>query len=223
MDAAEERVTVLFLSFVSGKWRKIITPIAAIAVLSAFLFFPKGQADENTFVMSDQNPFPEVIEEERVEVVENSIPIASVPIVIDVKGAVRHPGVYSMKDGDRLIDAINAAGGYLPTADSRMLNHAMKLADEFVIYVPIEGEEVLDITFTPLIGTNASQDDGKVNINTADEKVLMTIPGIGPSKAAAIIQYRTDQGPFKSPESLMEVSGIGQKTFEKLESQITVN
>jgi competence protein ComEA len=223
MDAAEERVTVLFLSFVSGKWRKIITPIAAIAVLSAFLFFPKGQADENTFVMSDQNPFPEVIEEERVEVVENSIPIAPVPVVIDVKGAVRHPGVYSMKDGDRLIDAINAAGGYLPNADSRMLNHAMKLADEFVIYVPIEGEEVLDISFTPLIGTNASQDDGKVNINTADEKELMTIPGVGPSKAAAIIQYRTDQGPFKSPESLMEVSGIGQKTFEKLESQITVN
>jgi competence protein ComEA len=223
MDAAKERVTVLFLSFVSGKWRKIITPIAAIAVLSAFLFFPKGQADENTFVMSDQNPFPEVIEEERVEVVENSIPIAPVPVVIDVKGAVRHPGVYSMKDGDRLIDAINAAGGYLPNADSRMLNHAMKLADEFVIYVPIEGEEVLDISFTPLIGTNASQDDGKVNINTADEKELMTIPGVGPSKAAAIIQYRTDQGSFKSPESLMEVSGIGQKTFEKLESQITVN
>ncbi len=223
MDAAEERVTVLFLSFVSGKWRKIITPIAAIAVLSAFLFFPKGQADENTFVMSDQNPFPDVIEEERVEVVENSIPIAPVSVVIDVKGAVRHPGVYSMQDGDRLIDAINAAGGYLPNADSRMLNHAMKLADEFVIYVPIEGEEVLDISFTPIVGTNASQDDGKVIINTADEKELMTIPGVGPSKAAAIIQYRTDHGPFKSPESLMEVSGIGQKTFEKLESQITVN
>lgn len=56
-----------------------------------------------------------------------------------------------------------------------------------------------------------------------DEKELMTIPGVGPSKAAAIVQYRTDHGDFKSPESLMEVSGIGQKTFEKLESQITVN
>ncbi len=62
-----------------------------------------------------------------------------------MKGAVRHPGVYSMQEGDRLIDAINAAGGYLPDADSRMLNHAMKLADEFVIYVPIEGEESSDI------------------------------------------------------------------------------
>lgn len=223
MDAAEERVTVLFLSFVSGKWRKIITPIAAIAVISAFLFFPKGQADDNTFVMSDPNPFPELMEEKIEEESVNSVQIAPASIVVDVKGAVRHPGVYAMQDGDRLIDAINAAGGYLPNADSRMLNHAMKLADEFVVYVPIEGEEVLDVSFTPISGTSAPQDDGKVNINTADEKELMTIPGIGPSKAAVIVQYRTDHGNFKSPESLMEVTGIGQKTFEKLESQITVN
>ena len=79
MDAAEERVTVLFLSFVSGKWRKIITPIAAIAVISAFLFFPKGQADDNTFVMSDQNPFPELIEEKIEEEIVNSVQIAPAP------------------------------------------------------------------------------------------------------------------------------------------------
>ena len=145
--------------------------------------------------MSEQNPFPELIEEELEEEIEMTVQIAPVPIVVDVKGAVRHPGVYSMQEGDRLIDAINAAGGYLPDADSRMLNHAMKLADEFVIYVPIEGEEVTRYrTFTPITGTSAQQDDGKVNINTADEKELMTIPGIGPSKAAAIIQYRTDHG-----------------------------
>ncbi|HJF33679.1 MAG TPA: helix-hairpin-helix domain-containing protein [Sporosarcina psychrophila] len=216
-------MNVLFRSFVSAKWRKILTPIAAIAVLSAFLFFPKGQTDNNTFVMSEQNPFPELIEEDSVEEVEDSIQLAPALIVVDVKGAVRHPGVYSMQDGDRLIDAINAAGGYLPQADSRMLNHAMKLTDEFVIYAPVEGEEMLDILSTTISGTSAPKDDGKVNINTADEKELMTIPGVGPSKAAAIIQYRMDKGSFKSPESLMEVSGIGQKTFEKLESQITVN
>ncbi|WP_218843182.1 helix-hairpin-helix domain-containing protein [Sporosarcina sp. JAI121] len=222
MDASEERVIVLFLSFVSGKWRKIITPIAAIAVLSALLFFPKGQADNTSFVMSEQPPFPELIEEDSEELVENSIQPDPVIVVVDVKGAVRHPGVYSMHDGDRLIDAINAAGGYLPNADSRMLNHAMKLVDEFVIYVPVEGEEAVDISTVQMNGTSSQQDDGKININTADEIELMTIPGIGPSKAAAIIQYRTDQGPFQSPEILMEVSGIGQKTFEKLESQIKV-
>jgi competence protein ComEA len=225
LDATEERVNVLFLSFVSGKWRKIITPIAAIAVISAFLFFPKGQADNTAFVMSDQNPYPELTQEsnEKVEVVETSSPITSVIVVVDVKGAVRNPGVYALQDGDRLIDAINAAGGYLPNADSRMLNHAMKLVDENVIYVPVEGEEPIDIPVVTTPQISAQQGDGKININTADEKDLMTIPGIGPSKAAAIIQYRTDHGLFQSPEALMEVSGIGQKTFEKLESQVTVN
>ena len=64
-------------------------------------------------------------------------------------------------------------------------------------------------------------DDGKVNINTADAEKLMTIPGIGPSKASAIIQYREEHGPFNSADAIMEVSGIGQKTFERLESFIT--
>lgn len=219
----KKRVNVLFLSFVSSKWRKIITPIAAIAVISAVLFLPKGQADNNTFVMSEQNPFPELIEEPIEEVVETTEPIVSVAIVVDVKGAILHPGVYSMRPEDRLIDAIQAAGGYLPNADSRMLNHAMKLVDEMVIYVPVEGEELTQLLTLPMIGTATQQDDGKVNINTADTAQLMTMPGIGPSKAAAIIQYREEHGLFKMPESLMDVSGIGQKTFEKLASVVTVD
>ena len=223
MDATEERVTVLFLSFVSSKWRKIITPIAAIAVISAVLFLPKGQADNHAFVMSEQNPFPELIKLPSEEVIETTETIVSVPIVVDVKGAVLHPGVYSMQLEDRMIDAIHAAGGYLPTADSRMLNHAMKLVDEMVIYVPVEGEQPVELASSSMMGTTAQQDDGKININTADAQQLMTIPGIGPSKAAAIIQYREDHGLFKMPESLMDVSGIGQKTFEKLASQITVD
>ncbi|MFJ7933593.1 helix-hairpin-helix domain-containing protein [Sporosarcina sp. NPDC096371] len=223
MDAAEGRVNVLFLSFVSNKWRKIITPIAAIAVISALLFLPKGQADNTTFVMSEQNPFPEVSEEQSEEPRETTDPIATATIVVDVKGAVLHPGVYSMHPGERLIDAIHAAGGYLPTADSRMLNHAAKLVDEWVIYVPVEGEEPIEASSPLVMGSTTHQDDGKVNINTADIQQLMTIPGIGPSKAAAIIQYREEHGLFKLPESLMEVSGIGQKTFDKLASQITVD
>ncbi|WP_232843431.1 helix-hairpin-helix domain-containing protein [Sporosarcina beigongshangi] len=223
MDASEERVNALFLSFVSSKWRKIITPIAAIAVISALLFLPKGQADNNSFVMSEQNPFPELIEqpsEEEIETIEAVVPVV---IIVDVKGAVLYPGVYSMQQEDRVIDAIRAAGGYLPNADSRLLNHAMKVVDELVIYVPVEGEEPLNHATSPLIGTVAPQDDGKININTADAEQLMTIPGIGPSKAAAIIQYREEQGLFKMPESLMDVSGIGQKTFEKLAPLVTVN
>lgn len=221
-----ERVGKLFLSIVSRKWRKIITPIAAIAVLSAILFFPRGQADGQLTVASGQSPIIDVIQEQQQEEQQiESIEVSPMTIMVDIQGAVKFPGVYSLMEGDRLVDAIHAAGGYLDDADSRMLNHAMKLPDEFFIYVPREGEEV-DFsgpsgTFHPEHG-GSSEDDGKVNINTADVQELMTIPGIGPSKAAAIIQYREEHGAFASLEAIMEVSGIGQKTFEKLESFITV-
>ncbi|MCM3710830.1 helix-hairpin-helix domain-containing protein [Sporosarcina luteola] len=220
-----ERVGKLFLSIVSGKWRKIITPIAAIAVLSAFLFFPRGQAGSQLTVEGGQSPIIDVIQEQlQEEQLIERIEAAVVTIMVDIQGAVKYPGVYSLMEGDRLIDAIHAAGGYLADADSRMLNHAMKLPDEFFIYVPREGEEVDFSTpsgsFPPQQGGGV-KDDGKVNINTADVQELMTIPGIGPSKAAAILQYREEHGPFISPEAIMEVSGIGQKTFEKLESFIT--
>ncbi|WP_248508970.1 helix-hairpin-helix domain-containing protein [Sporosarcina sp. NCCP-2222] len=145
------------------------------------------------------------------------------PVMVDVKGAVRYPGVYSLTDESRLIDAIEAAGGYLQDADSRLLNHAMKLKDELVIYVPAIGEMVDSFSAELLVMEAAgSEDFGTVNINTATEQELMTIPGIGPSKAAAILQYREEQGSFPTKDSLMKVSGIGLKTFEKLESFISV-
>lgn len=219
-----ERVGKLFLSIVSGKWRKIITPIAAIAVLSAILFFPRGQAGSQLTVEGGQSPIIDIIQEQlQEEQPIERIEAAEVTILVDIQGAVKYPGVYSLMEGDRLIDAIHAAGGYLEHADSRMLNHAMKLPDEFFIYVPREGEEVdfsgPSASFPPQQGGGV-KDDGKVNINTADVQELMTIPGIGPSKAAAILQYREEHGPFSSPDAIMEVSGIGQKTFEKLESFI---
>lgn len=219
MDAAKERVILLFLSFVSDNWRKLLFPIIAIAVVAVFLLIPRGQANN-----SEQNLFPEL-----TEVVENPIeeieehPDTPAILIVDVKGAVHHPGVYTLQEGDRLIDAISAAGGYVPEADSRMLNHAMRLTDEFLIYVPLEGEELPEGETTLVTGaTNEPSAAGTVNINTADESQLMTIPGIGPAKATAIINYRNDHGLFNTPESLMDVSGIGKKTFEKLENQITV-
>lgn len=225
-ECLAERVKTLLPKLAMFKWRKIITPIAAIAVLSVVLFFPRGQADSQLTVASGLSP---LIEVEELEIVEEetiiSVPTAPEPIVVDVQGAVTHPGVYSLVEGDRLIDAIHAAGGYLPHADSRMLNHAMKLVDEFYIYVPIEGEEVSlsgSILTTP-VKEEDQKSVNKVNINLADMQELMTIPGIGPSKAAAIIQYRDENGSFTSTDRLMDVSGIGQKTFDRLESFVTVD
>jgi competence protein ComEA len=224
MDTVLERVKVLFLSFVSDNWRKFLFPMAAIAVIVAFLLIPHGQADNGQLVLSDQNPDPlkEINEENNKEVNETVLKVPAV-IMVDVKGAVRHPGVYTVEEGDRLIDAITAAGGYLPDADSRLLNHAMKLTDELLVYVPLVGEELLEGGLSLVVQQNPQNTDGLININTADEILLMTINGIGPAKASAIINYREEHGPFISPESIMDVSGIGQKTFEKLEHQITVD
>jgi competence protein ComEA len=224
MDTVLERVKVLFLSFVSDNWRKFLFPMAAIAVIVAFLLIPHGQADNGQLVLSDQNPNPlkEINEEDNKEVNETVLKVPAV-IMVDVKGAVRHPGVYTVEEGDRLIDAITAAGGYLPDADSRLLNHAMKLTDELLVYVPLVGEELLEGGLSLVVQQNPQNTDGLININTADEILLMTINGIGPAKASAIINYREEHGPFISPESIMDVSGIGQKTFEKLEHQITVD
>lgn len=226
MDATEERVNRLFLSFVSDNWRKFLFPIAAIAVIAAFLFIPRGQSDNGMIVMSEQNPSFELLEENLGNPTEEVNPIVHQPeiIIVDVKGAVRRPGVYKMEEGDRLIDAINAAGGYVPDADSKMINHAMKLTDEFLIYIPLEGEELPEMNdIVQQSSSSTKSDDRFVNINTADESELMTIPGIGPAKATAIISYREEHGLFSAPESLMDVSGIGKKTFEKIAKLITIN
>ncbi|MFD1927366.1 helix-hairpin-helix domain-containing protein [Sporosarcina siberiensis] len=214
-----ERVTVLNVPFVTRNWRKFLIPIAAITAIIAFLLFPREQSDSASIVMSNQNPFPELVETLQEEPLLLEQPSQ---IIVDVKGAVRYPGVYTMQDGDRLITAITAAGGYLPNADSRNLNHAMKLLDEFVIYVPLEGEEILEVEQSLVSGPVGQTNDHTININTSDEAQLMTIPGIGPAKAAAIIAYRNEHGLFKDTTDLMNISGIGQKTFEKLEHLIKV-
>lgn len=207
----------LFLSFVSDHWRKFLFPIVAIAAILAFLLIPRGQVDNEPIVLSEQNPFPELIEEEPIE--EISMPTI---IVVDVKGAVHRPGVYSLEEGDRLIDAVNAAGGYKAEADSRLLNHALRLTDELLIYVPAEGEEPPEGELSTVGGNPVETSDDLININTATESELTTISGIGPAKAAAIIEYREEHGPYQTPEGLLEVSGIGQKTFDKLAHQIKV-
>lgn len=140
------------------------------------------------------------------------------PLIVDVKGAVVSPGVYELQPGARVQDAIQAAGGLLKDAEDRAVNLALKVQDEMSIYVPAAGE-------APAIPEQAatSGGDGKININTADETELATLPGIGPSKAAAIIAYRTEQGLFGKPEDLTNVPGIGDKTFENLKESVTVN
>ena len=139
-------------------------------------------------------------------------------IFVDIKGAVKNPGVYQMKVGDRVKDALDAAGGLTAEADSQKVNLAKRLEDQMVIVVPKVGEEAEEIS----AGVTSKEEakEGKVNINTATVEELKTLKGVGDKKAEAIIEYRKKNGSFKTKEDLMKVRGIGKKLFESFEERI---
>lgn len=144
--------------------------------------------------------------------------------VVDVKGAVVNPGIYEVAKNMRIQDAIDLAGGLLADANTRQLNFAQHLEDQMLIYVPLVGEENETESGVP-VSTPGKEMPGaaKMNINTADVTSLQELPGIGEKKAQQIIAHRTEKGSFQAIEDIMEVSGIGQKTFEGLRELITVS
>lgn len=135
-------------------------------------------------------------------------------IYVDIDGAVNVPGVYEFSEGDRVIDAIEKAGGLKDNAYTKNLNKARKLIDGEKIYIFEEGENIsLDLY-------NAGN-EGKININTASKDKLMSLPGIGEVYAQRIIDYRSRKF-FSSIEEIKEVQGIGEKIFEKIKDSITI-
>ncbi|MGX1192819.1 helix-hairpin-helix domain-containing protein [Metabacillus sp. SLBN-84] len=144
-------------------------------------------------------------------------------IIVDVKGEVKTPGVYEMKPGERYHHVIDAAGGLTEQADAAQINLAALLEDGMVVQVPKIGEIPNELT-QQTAGANASGGGGEkvVNLNKASSEELQTLTGIGPAKAEAIIAYREEAGGFKAVEDLMNVSGIGEKSFEKVKDSISV-
>lgn len=148
-------------------------------------------------------------------------------VYVDVDGAVVRPGVYRLKDGARVSQAIDAAGGLTAEADVTELNRASKITDGQKIYVPTVGEQQAaaavggdesSTATTPGAGSSS----GLVNINTASAAELQTLSGIGPSMAQSIIDERTKNGAFASVDDLMRVSGIGEKKLAKIKDCICV-
>jgi competence protein ComEA len=144
---------------------------------------------------------------------------------VDVKGAVNHPGVYEANNGERIIDVIKRAGGIKEKGEDSAINFALKVTDEMVIYVPYKGEESSSVV--PANTNNGAEAvNGKQNnlveLNSAAAEDLETLPGIGPAKAEMIIEYRDSNGGFSTKEDLKKISGIGEKTYEKLAELVTV-
>jgi competence protein ComEA len=143
----------------------------------------------------------------------------SVVILIDVAGWVREPGVYEFADGARVIDAIEAAGGARPGALLESLNLAAPLVDGTQILVPKEGEVPVPATAP---GGVPSAPGTLVNVNTGSAEELETLPGIGEVIAQAIIDHRTENGPFITVDQLLDVSGIGDATLESIRELVSV-
>lgn len=148
---------------------------------------------------------------------------AETMIYVDIKGAVKVPGIYQLKNQQRIWDALALAGGVSEEADTAQVNYAQKVKDQMIIYVPKKGEAVAQSLETLQESAPAQQNqEEKINLNTATEAELQTISGIGAKKAQEIIRFRDEQGPFKTVKELKNVPGIGEKTVERLKDMLTV-
>ena len=202
-------------------WQKHKKLLLGAALLMGLIFFFYNQTDEKAQNKNENEQWAQVEEiipsakDEKAEKEEPSI------LKVDIKGAVQKPGVYEFKQGDRVTDVIGMAGGLSEAADSTQVNMAQLVEDEMVVYIPIVGEETQAVQ-AAADGMNGGGKEGAlIDINKATLEELQELPGIGPSKAAAIIAKRDELGSFKTIEDLKLVSGIGEKTYEKLKDLIS--
>ena len=179
------------------------------------------------------SPTPSAVTPEAEKEGENSSPEngqEQEEIFVDVCGAVARPGVYGMPPESRVFQAIEMAGGFLPEAAGSYINQAQPLSDGQQIYVPTKEEaqeKELPAPGTEAPGTDQESEEGrdeqgKVNLNTADSAALQTLNGIGEAKAEAILAYREEHGAFSSIEEIMNVPGIKESTFSNIKDKIAV-
>ena len=220
-------------------YRKLLLIIIPL-IIFVFCFININKNDETELEIDDEL-FK--VEKNVVEVDETK--------KINIKGAVKNPGVYSFEDGERVIDAINKSGGLLENADTSVINLSKNLFDEMVIVIYTSDEvndmkqsniliqyvekecdcpkltndaclDTEDVNNTDNNINNISGTSNKISINIATSEQLQTLPGIGTSKAEAIINYRTEFGNFTNIEDIKNVSGIGDSLFEKIKDNITI-
>jgi len=202
---------------------KIIVICTGLGLLVGgfFLLKPSPQTP-----VKETNLQAEVAAVSKDSVSENEVkkeePVEQDLITVDVKGAVKAPGIYDLPVGSRVNDAVQKAGGLTEQADSKSLNLAQKVSDEALVYVPTKGEEAASQQTTSGTVSSTSKEK-KVNLNKASLEELKQVKGLGGKRAQDIIDHRETNGKFKSVDELKKVSGIGAKTIEKLKDYVTVD
>ncbi|MEH2999956.1 helix-hairpin-helix domain-containing protein [Bacillus pumilus] len=191
--------------------------LMVVIIITFFLFAGNRESSREPSVLKEDKDI-QVTLEDKQEKTDNE----SSPIFVEVKGAVKKPGVYTFQFDARVEEAIRRAGGFTSKADTIEINQAAKLEDSMMIYVRKQGEAERQTQIAATDAPSGKEKSQGVNVNQADAAELQTINGIGPAKAEAIITYREEHGEFQQIEDLRNISGFGEKTIERLKSELTV-
>lgn len=221
------------------KKEKIIGSIIMIVICTIFLIVgyilskPKAYNNDDIFIKNNNrsNEYKDsIIVDKSNEIGENNSAKEEFKnIIVEIKGEVKSPNVYTMDYGSRVYDLVKKAGGFTEKADKLSINCSMKLKDEDCIIIYNKDEK--ERTSSPYANTDSSRNEGsfnsslssgKININTAGKEELITLPGIGDVTAEKIIDYREKNGKFNSIEDLTKIDRIGEKTLDKFKDKIEV-
>lgn len=202
------------------KLKKLKYVVALVFITMAGIVYSCKHDDESDIISLDNtNNNPETNESLQEE---ESIQEPEIIIYVHICGAVNNPDVYAISQNTRLYELVKLAGGFTNDAANNYINQATVLTDGQQIYIPTK-EEVEDLEFQTPIDQSKETASEKININTASKEELMTLTGIGESKANSIIDYRQKNGNFKSIEDIMKISGIKDSVFSKISEDITVD
>lgn len=234
-----KKINIKYLkSFNLYNYKKFIGILILLIISITFIFL---KYDDNKNKVFKDEYMKEIFVEENIDelkkedILSNSEEVSnnikennSTDVVVEIKGEVKKPDVYTLKDGSIIKDLIDIAGGITENGDISMINRADILKNHQLIIVPNindkkeQGDGVNVVGAELQSNLNSSNTHSKVNINTADVNELKTIKGIGDSKAENIIKYREENGAFKSIDEVKQVTGIGDKIFENMKDQITI-
>ena len=214
-----------------SKREQIIVISVLILVISAagmiFMKFSSFQTAKIEVQKGDGNPVKKPQEAQASPQPTIQPTILPKKIIVHIKGQVKNPGVLTLEEGQRVNDALTMAGGQSDKADLNAVNLAEPLIDGQEVYIPAKGEKASPSPVNKPAAQKAASSggnvsDGKIDLNTADQKQLEQLPGVGPSTAAKILEYRKANNGFKSVNELQEVPGIGAKKFEEMKNSAVV-
>ena len=199
---------------------KIIVICASLGMVLGGFFFLKPVAQTPAKESNLQTEVTTVSKDEKEDKNQKEEVVEQDLITVDVKGAVKSPGIYDLPVGSRINDAVQKAGGLTDNADSKSVNLAQRISDEALVYVPTKEEVTSQEAHS---NASTTKENKKVNLNKASLEELKQVKGLGAKRAQDIIDHRESNGKFKSVDELKKVSGIGAKTIEKLKEYVTVD